>query len=297
MTEPISQKFAEKQAQIARERPQVGFAFRGDPPGKLSIGEHTEEVSCACGAIYVQQVHTFEGGRVHRHPWFCPDCIAKQGAESSRLRDAMQGATEEGKRRKRLESLSVPTLYEPVTLENFAFHGSPAERTVQGRILQIARRYLGAWPQVETLLVFRGDPGTGKGHIAWAIAKEIVRQFGGTARVVKLAQLVRELRATWRDGSPRTEEQVLADYRRLDLLVIDEVSRHAFYGQQIHQHLYDVIDDRIEQCAPTILTSNETAEGLEEILRPALWNRLEGAGGIVNFGTASWRSRRGPDAA
>jgi DNA replication protein DnaC len=109
--------------------------------------------------------------------------------------------------------------------------------------------------------------------------------------MVKLPVLIRELRDTWNRDSGKTYDQVLAGYVETDLLVIDEVSRHAFYGNQIHQHLYDVIDTRIEYRRPTILTTNESEEGLVEVIRPALFNRVEGEGGVVPFGETSWRSR------
>lgn len=188
--------------------------------------------------------------------------------------------------------LDVRPKYATATLGTFQIHGDADARAKQARMLQVARRYLGQWPRVEPVLVFQGSPGTGKGHIAWALARELAATAGVMARVVKLADLVRRLRATWRGQGD--EEEVLASYRDLDLLVIDEVSSHAFYGQSVHQHLYDVIDHRIEFERPTIVTSNETDAGLQAILRPALWDRLHDGGGILDFGAASWRSRPEP---
>ena len=185
--------------------------------------------------------------------------------------------------------LDVRPKYAGSSLATFQIHGDPESRTKQGRMLQVARRYLAQWPTVEPVLVFQGAPGTGKGHVAWAIARELAGSYGVRAQVVKLADMVRRLRATWRGQGD--EEKVLSFYRTLDLLVIDEVSSHAFYGQGVHQHLYDVIDNRLEFERPTILTSNETDAGLQSILRPALWDRLHDGGGVLDFGTASWRSR------
>ena len=63
------------------------------------------------------------------------------------------------------------------------------------------------------------------------------------------------------------------------------------YGTKVQQHLYDIVDDRLEHHRPTILTSNEDAEGISEILGPALMSRLSGAGGIIRFPSLDWRSR------
>jgi len=83
-----------------------------------------------------------------------------------------------------------------------------------------------------------------------------------------------------------------ADYTenyKPDLLVVDEVSRHAFYGDNVSQHLYDVVNDRIEECRPVVLTSDESVAGIKAILGPALVDRLDGEGGTLEF---TWRSFR-----
>jgi DNA replication protein DnaC len=188
-------------------------------------------------------------------------------------------------------SLKVPPKYEGATLESFQFHGNEKNRRTQGRVMQLMRRYIAEWPKVDALLVFRGSYGTGKGHTVYSVAKVIAGTHGATAEVVKCADLIRRLRESWTDREALSEEKVLAHYRALDFLVIDEISKHAFYGQNIHQHLYDVIDHRIEYGRPTILTTNEDDAGLAEILRPALVDRLEGEGGMLEFGDESWRAR------
>lgn len=194
------------------------------------------------------------------------------------------------------QALGVPPLYAEASLSTWQLHGAPADQTRQQRMVSAGRRYLAEWPDVHhRLLVLRGGTGTGKGHWCWSIAKAVADE-GASVRVVKLSDLIRELRRSWRDHSAtETEEMVLARYRRLDLLVIDEVSRHAFYGEQIHQHLYDVIDHRSDNLRPTILTSNETAKDLADILRAALWSRIHGNGGVLEFGDGpDYRKRPKP---
>src|SRR5690606_29430022 len=150
-------------------------------------------------------------------------------AEQKRAADARR---HEAKLDRAIAGLAVRPKYADASLATFRLHGTPDDRQDQGRVLQIARRYLGQWPAVEPILVFRGAPGTGKGHIAWSIAREVVHTHAAMTQVVKLADLVRRLRATWRHKG-ETEEEVLDEYRRLDLLILDEVSTHAFYGQNV----------------------------------------------------------------
>jgi putative replication protein len=230
----------------------------------------------------------------------CEMCAAKHFAQAKADEDARLRAREEHRKleaeqqvileRKRvMDALAVPPLYAKASLDTFTIHGTPDQQAAQGRMIRFARGYVRDFPDVPGIVAFTGSPGSGKGHVAWSIA-QAVAATGKAAKVTKLSDMVRTLRASWGKKSDESELAALERYRVPALLVIDEVSRHAFYGEPV-QHLYDVIDHRTEQMRPTILTSNEGDAGLAGILSPALWNRIEGHGGLIDFGTASWRSR------
>lgn len=291
ITASLEERAARKRAELGLERPPA------EPAGTdINVGM-PEDTVCDCGATYQASLLRNKDA-VIRFPPRCTACRERdlsvaqlREAEREREHQAQRESREQKARASRLELLAVPRLYADATLDSFQQWGDEESQRLQLRVLGYARRYLTQWPDVAAFVVFRGPFGAGKGHIAWAIAKGVVTDLGATARVVKLPALVRQLRDTWRRDSDRTYDTILAQYVDCDLLVIDEASRHAFYGQQIHQHLYDVVDARIEARRPTILTSNEDDEGLLEVLKAALFNRLEGEGGIVEFPNASWRSR------
>jgi DNA replication protein DnaC len=233
-------------------------------------------------------------------PEHCAPCMHK-------MREARQMSKEERTRVEReqagktaLLNLRVPALYRSVTLESFELHGEPKDKHDQEVALAYMAGFLEAWPDVgpeRQILTFRGGVGTGKGHVAWSVAKRVAEDHGAVAHFIRLPDLIREIRGTWRDKTDTTEAEVLDRHRRKDLLVIDEVSRHAFYGQGF-QHLLDVIDHRVNNQKPTILTTNDNDGSLEEILGPAMWSRINGCGGILEFGNDDWRSReRGAEAA
>lgn len=256
----------------------------------------TRTFTCAdCPASIVQQgTQVGEQGMVW-HPHRCPTCSEKRlrefEAEQKTDRRQTDRVVTARRQETALTDLGVPPLYQGVSLESFELHGSQLDRDTQALVVRMGRRYMGNWPDVVgDLLILRGGPGTGKGHWAYSVAKGVAA-MGAAVRVVKLADLVRRLRSSWGKEEGEQESAVLAFYRGLDLLVIDEVSRHAFYGQSIHQHLYDVLDHRIEYRRPTILTTNEDDAGLESILRPALLDRVQLHGGILEFGGASYRAR------
>jgi len=235
------------------------------------------DATCSCGAAFRQ---IWYGKR-----WIPIACSRCRGlAEDERTLSTVAATAAV-----RLAALEVPALYREVDLASFELHGSAEQRDRQSRILQFARRYLGRWPDVEAVIVFRGAPGSGKGHIVWSLAKALVTELGATAYVCKLPDVIRDLREAWRNDDGPSERERLARYRTPDLLAIDEVSRHAFYGEP-RQHLYDLIDHRVERGKPTLLTTNEDSAGLADLLGPALVSRAAGSG-IWEFGAADWRLR------
>lgn len=264
----------------------------------MDVAESTREATCACGNAFTQRGIVHAGRWTLTHPLRCESCqdkaedrLARSMGEKRENQEAQRRDATVRDIQQAVQSLAVPPLYAGVTLDGFVLHGGASDQARQGRVLQIGRRFLGTWPEVDSVILLRGGPGTGKGHWAWSVAQALASQ-GVRIAVVKLADLIRELRASWRDRDADSEASVLARYRNQDLLVLDELSRHAFYGERIHQHLYDVLDYRIEHQRPTILTSNEDDAGLEEILRPALVSRLLGNGQVLEFGTADYRMGR-----
>lgn len=243
---------------------------------------------CSCGAEYRQQTLQYGGPRPLVWPNRCPACLdAHERARALEVslkadRDTFERLT------LRRRELGTPALYQAASLAGWQSHGPSDAQAAQTRARTFAERWISTWPRPPLVACFSGGVGTGKTYLAWALARAVVEECGGRARVVKLSALVRSIRETWRKGSDTTEAAVLRDYTGPDMLVLDECSRHALYGAPT-QHLYDVLDARLELERPTVLTSNETDEGLMELLGPSLIDRLEGYGGLVDFGSWSWR--------
>jgi DNA replication protein DnaC len=256
--------------------------------------------TCDCGVPFTQQGYGTPNGKgILWRPMRCAACEEQHRlAQVERAENERREVAELARIQLQMKcdaavrALNVPEIYRGVTLGGFELHGSPEDRAKQTRALSHARGYLAEWPDVAHLiLILRGVYGSGKGHWAYSVAQHLAAQEGVSARVVKVADMVRRLRRSWRHPEGESEDEVLVFYRTLDLLVIDDVSRHAFYGEQIHQHLYDVIDHRMEYRRPTILTTNESDAGIRELLRGALWDRVHGSGGVLEFGDSSYRIR------
>lgn len=238
-------------------------------------------------------------------PKLCVECV--ESAESTRTTAQRERAKIESDTRvaeqlkARLANLRVPRQYAGAQLSNFDTRGI----SLLEHKLAKAREFVARWPEEHStdhltdfpaFVILQGEPGTGKSHVLWAIARQLVIQHNASARVVSLADIIREIRATWGGGAGRTEEHVLNEYRNVDFLGIDECSRHALYGQPT-QHLYDLIGPREASLRPTMIVTNEKigtedGSGFEEFIGPALVSRASAWGGVWQFGDDDYRVAR-----
>lgn len=249
----------------------------------------TTEVICReCRKPFIGKGLRLDDGRTVTIAAVCDPCIERTTIAAAERGHRMAVAAQEAEAAQRLEALAVPPLFADATLAGVRLFGSDAQIDRTRRAVKWARRYLAQWPRPEDdLAVFAGAPGNGKTMVAWAIARAVVLEHGGTARVTKCGAMVKHIRGAWALKQDGEEVRRVKGYVAPDLLVIDEVSRHAFYGEPT-QELYDVIDARVEACRPTILTSNESDEELAALLGRALMDRCA-LGGVVDFGEESYR--------
>lgn len=140
-------------------------------------------------------------------------------------------------------------------------------------------------------LILRGNPGTGKNHLAAAITRAVM-ESGWTVLNVTAYELIGRIRETWRGGRDgETEASVVKRFASADLLIIDEVGRQfGTEGERIP--LFNVIDQRYRLKLPTVILSNCTPQAIRECLGEAAYDRLrEGGGQLVNFDWPSYRAQ------
>lgn len=130
-------------------------------------------------------------------------------------------------------------------------------------------------------LILRGDPGTGKSHLAVACIKE-----NGHGIFVTEGDLVGELRQTYTDNS--SQQKLVDKYRNASVLVIDELTPDV-KGSDIPAFLYRILAHRYDNDFLTIITSNESLETILEILGRRLADRIRPSYSVA---TMEWESYR-----
>jgi DNA replication protein DnaC len=138
-------------------------------------------------------------------------------------------------------------------------------------------------------LILCGKLGTGKTHLALAIASEVVKT-GVECKYINLLDLIRWVRSSWKDGG-LNEHQILNQISNYGLLIIDEIGVQN--GTENEKTiLFDIINSRYENMLPTIIISNLSVEEISQLISERSVDRItDGGGGTLVFDWGSYRNR------
>ena len=214
----------------------------------------------------------------------CPACIALADTERHGFESQMQQLAIDA----RLDRAGVPKRLRTRSFDNFEAT-TPEQKTARDVCVEYAKNF-DAKLASGSVLILAGNTGTGKGHLAAAIAVSVLTN-GNTAVFATAQEIVMLLRGSWGNRSEASELEILRMLCRVDLLVIDEVGVQ-FGSDAERNQLYAVIDGRYREQLPMILTTNLTPAKLFDVLGQRIFSRLREDGKWLPFDWGDWRARR-----
>lgn len=188
----------------------------------------------------------------------------------------------------RLRAARIPQRFTGKTLEAFK---TPDK--FRKDLVHSARAYVKSFNFAKDYpkgLLMTGHVGCGKSHLAVAILRGVVEK-GYSGLYYNSPDLLRDIRATFDQGSELTEDDLLELVTTVDLLVFDDLGAERM-SEFVLDRFYLIINERYEGCKPVIVTTNLKIEELEERLGGRIVSRLcEMCETFAPFPDEDWRRR------
>jgi DNA replication protein DnaC len=217
----------------------------------------------------------------------CPRCKAEKAADELARKQADEAYVRKRKVENLIGNSGVPARFADRSFANY-------RATEQGQkvALAVCKSFAEKWPEklrAGASLVLTGGPGTGKTHLACAVANAVMSEYLGVTLFGTVASMLRHIKSTYAKDSQRDEQDAIDDVVSPDLLVLDEV------GVQVgsdHEKLlmFEVLNSRYQELRPTILISNLNTDDLEAFLGQRVMDRYRECGSVLAF---DWESYRG----
>lgn len=289
-----------------------GEVYSDEAEARGVVGLPPKVICEFCGASLRYKGFNFGGGIIwYPYPEAC-EChegaekFKRERAEEKAHAEAEKKAKEAQKRRERLNYIiGASGMGERFLRRTFeTFELTDENRKSAETAQRYADNFEAMLPRPDAPepgrngLIITGPPGTGKTHLAAAIANKVINS-GRLAVCMTMIDMLESIRRTYNGNG--SEAEVIHKYKTVPLLVIDDMGKEPPTEWAIST-IYNIINGRYEAYLPTIVTSNYPAKELKSRMTPketkdtttahATLDRLTEMCHAIALTGESWRRRK-----
>jgi len=255
----------------------------------MSFNEKTVDFNCDKHGLQKCKIIKFS------QDWtkpYCKLCEEDRKVEEAKREEERKKRQQAEAKRARIESLLRRSMI-PSRFSNYTFETYIAKSDDQKRKKEFCQKYSEDFENVYqngTSLVFCGTTGTGKTHLACAIANAVITRLGSSAVFMSVIRAIRQVKETYSKSSEKTEQEAIDWFLNPDLLILDEVG--VQFGTDAEKViLFEILNERYQNRKPTILISNLAPKPLTEYIGDRVMDRMkDDNGSVLQF---KWESHRG----
>lgn len=219
-----------------------------------SSQKSNDEICPTCGGRTSMEVELF--GKKKIVPVACKCKIE----EYDRLRQQDQDRERQIRAEKLFNSSMMGAEFKNATLANFQ------EDQENKKFLIFARNYIENWKEMKKHnlgITLMGNTGIGKSYVSFMIANEIMQRYMTPVIAISTIKLINKIYESYNKYGEQGESQIINALQNADLLVLDDLGAEGTSktGKE-KQIIYSVIDERLREKKPMILTTNLNVEQL-----------------------------------
>lgn len=253
------------------------------------FGSTTEPATCDVHGEYQCNVTTIMGRKFRQGCGECNKIANEKREEETRQSELFKARYELSIK---LGSALIPKRFQGKTFDSYLAE-SDQQKAALAKCVEYAENFDGHKRAGRCMLLL-GKPGTGKTHLAIAIANHIMTTTRESAVYRTLGGVLQDIRESYDDNSPTNEGWILKGLIAPSLLVLDEIGASKEKPSDFElTTLFAIINGRYERELPTVVVSNLGPKELAASIGERSADRLREGGVIVLPFT--WESQRGKE--
>jgi len=253
----------------------VSVAFRkGQDPAAAIAAIKQENLALQREREWILEANDLDESALEPVP-ICPHC-GGSGYVGAVMCECLQELCRQEQKKELSSLLAGRETFDSFRLDYYPTETDPnmgvSPRQVMQANLRCCKTYAAEFSRRSPSLLFSGGPGLGKTFLSACIARTVADN-GFSVVYDTASKLFSDFEAD-KFGADRSD--VSRKYLQCDLLIIDDLGTEMT-TQFTQSVLYQVINTRMMDSKPTIISTNLTDEGIKHRYSPAIASRLLGA--------------------